>query len=247
MIASKITASPVDRLAMDSSCGNPITPARMPTTTNTKSTTRKGVSGCEMRQIRLTLAAHDVSRHMVESVSWLKPNARATKISSAAAIITASDAGSARLSTLVKNDPFTRALLGSKPSTKPGAPMQKKLMSVIWIGSKGYGGNAIHSAAKPIENSVLVRNSAAERCRLLMERRPSATTAGIEAKSLSTSTISATLRAASEPAAMATEQSASLSASTSLTPSPVMATVWSRRLSACTSSRFCCGVTRPKT
>ena len=79
----------------------------------------------------LTLAAHDVSRHIVDSVSWLKPNTRATKISSAAAKMTAIDAGSARLSTLVKNDPFTRALLGSKPSTKPGAPMQKKLMSVI--------------------------------------------------------------------------------------------------------------------
>ena len=232
---------------MDSSPGNPITPTKMPATTNRKSTTRKGVSGCEIRQIRLTLAAHDVSRHIVDSVSWLKPNTRATKISSAAAKMTAIDAGSARLSTLVKNAPFTRALLGSRPNTKPGAPMQKKLMSVIWMGSKGYGGSAMHSAARPIENSVLVRNSDAERCRLLMERRPSATTAGIEAKSLSTSTISATLRAASEPAAMATEQSASLSASTSLTPSPVMATVCSRRLSACTSSRFCCGVTRPKT
>ena len=44
---------------MDSSPGNPITPTKMPATTNTKSTTRKGVSGCEMRQIRLTLAAHE--------------------------------------------------------------------------------------------------------------------------------------------------------------------------------------------
>ena len=84
-----------------------------------------------MRQIRLTLAAHDVSRHIVDSVSWLKPNTRATKISSAAAKMTAIDAGSARLSTFVRNDPFTRALLGSRPKTKPGAPMQKKLMSVI--------------------------------------------------------------------------------------------------------------------
>ena len=80
-----------------------------------------------------------------------------------------------------------------------------------------------------------------------MERRPSATTAGMEAKSLSTSTISATLRAASDPAAIATEQSASFSARTSFTPSPVMATVWPRALSATTRSRFCWGVTRPKT
>ena len=125
--------------------------------------------------------------------------------------------------------------------------MQKKLMSVIWMGWKGYGGKAMHSAASPMEKSVLVRKSAAERWRLLMARRPSATTAGMLAKSLSTSTSSATLRAASEPAAMATEQSASLSASTSFTPSPVMATVCPRRWRACTSSRFCCGVTRPNT
>ena len=125
--------------------------------------------------------------------------------------------------------------------------MQKKLMSVIWMGWKGYGGKKMQIAASAIEKRVLVRNSAAERCRLLMERRPSATTAGMAAKSFSTNTISATLRAASEPAAMATEQSASLSASTSFTPSPVMATVRPRRWRACTSSRFCCGVTRPNT
>ncbi len=46
-----------------------------------------------------------------------------------------------------------------------------------------------------------------------VERRPSATTFGMLAKSLSTSTSCATLRTASEPAAMATLQSAALSAS----------------------------------
>lgn len=61
-----------------------------------------------------------------------------------------------------------------------------------------------------------------------VERRPSATTFGMLAKSLSTSTSYATLRAAPEPAAMATLQSAALSASVSLTPSPVIATVWAR-------------------
>lgn len=61
-----------------------------------------------------------------------------------------------------------------------------------------------------------------------VERRPSATTFGMLAKSLSTSTSCATLRTASEPTAMATLQSAALSASVSLTPSPVMATVWAR-------------------
>ena len=166
---------------------------------------------------------------------------------STAAAITAIDAGSERRSTLPRNLPSTRARFASSARTKLGAPMQKKLMSVIVIGSNGYGGKAMQMAASPMENSVLVRKSDAERWRLLMERRPSATTAGMEAKSLSTSTISATLRAASEPAAMATEQSASLSARTSLTPSPVMATVCPRRFKATTSSRFCWGVTRPNT
>jgi hypothetical protein len=40
--------------------------------------------------------------------------------------------------------------------------------------------------------------------------------------------------------------SASLSASTSLTPSPVIATVWPRDCSACTMARFWSGRTRPK-
>ena len=164
-----------------------------------------------------------------------------------AAATTASEAGRARRRTLLRKLPSTRARLGSRPKMKPGMPMQKKLMSVIWIGSKGYGGKTMQMAARTMENRVFVRKNAAERCRLLMERRPSATTAGMEAKSLSTSTISATFRAASDPAAIATEQSASFKARTSFTPSPVMATMCPRRLSARTSSRFCCGVTRPKT
>lgn len=83
----------------------------------------------------------------------------------------------------------------------------------------------MNSRAEAMDSSVFTRNSDAERCRLLMERRPSATTFGMLAKSLSTSTSYATLRAASEPAAMDTLQSAALSASVSLTPSPVIATV----------------------
>ena len=47
--------------------------------------------------------------------------------------------------------------------------------------------------------------------------------------------------------AIATLQSASLSASTSFTPSPVMATVFLCSFSACTSIRFWLGVTRPNT
>ncbi len=82
---------------------------------------------------------------------------------------------------------------------------------------------------------------------LPMTRRPSATTEGRVAKLLFSSTIWATARVASEPEPIATPMSASFSASTSLTPSPVIATVCPRVWSAATMSRFCCGVTRPKT
>ncbi len=51
--------------------------------------------------------------------------------------MTQTDAGSAFLRTFERKLPLTRWRLGSRPSTKPGAPMQKKLMSVIWIGSNG--------------------------------------------------------------------------------------------------------------
>ena len=102
-------------------------------------------------------------------------------------------------------------------------------------------------SARTAVNTVLTRKSDADRCRLLIERRPSATTSGMCEKSLSARTISETLRAAADPEAMATEQSASRNARTSFTPSPVMATVRPRLCRARTSSRFCCGVTRPKT
>ena len=78
-------------------------------------------------------------------------------------------------------------------------------------------------------------------------RRPSATTGGSESKVESSSTSWATARVASLPEPIATPMSASFSASASFTPSPVMATVWPCDCSACTISRFCCGVTRPKT
>ena len=102
-------------------------------------------------------------------------------------------------------------------------------------------------SARTAVKTVLTRKREAERCRLLMERRPSATTSGMWEKSLSARTISETFLAAAEPEAMETEQSASRRARTSLTPSPVMATVRPRRWSAFTRSRFYWGVTRPKT
>ena len=56
-------------------------------------------------------------------------------------------------------------------------------------------------------------------------RRPSPTTYGRVANLLSSNTIWATARDAGLPEPIATPISASLSASTSLTPSPVIATV----------------------
>ena len=63
---------------------------------------------------------------------------------------------------------------------------------------------------------------------------------------LSSNTIWATAREAGLPEPIATPMSASLRASTSLTPSPVIATVWSRDCRACTMARFWSGRTRPK-
>ena len=93
----------------------------------------------------------------------------------------------------------------------------------------------------------MVRNRLATRSMLLITRRPSATTWGSAEKLESSSTSWATPRVASLPDAIATPQSASFSARTSLTPSPVIATVWPRCCRARTIARFWCGVTRPNT
>ena len=82
---------------------------------------------------------------------------------------------------------------------------------------------------------------------LLMTRRPSNTTFGIEEKLLSIKTIWLTFFAASLPEATLTAQSASFMARMSLTPSPVMATVLPADLMDFTRIAFCSGVTRPNT
>ena len=98
--------------------------------------------------------------------------------------------------------------------------------SDIWMGMKGYGGMTMQMSARTAVKTVFTRKSDASirwhGCPI--HRRPSATTSGMWEKSLSASTISETLRAAADPEAMATEQSASRRARTSFTPSPVMAT-----------------------
>ena len=99
----------------------------------------------------------------------------------------------------------------------------------------------------PREYRVFTRKSEAERVTLLMTRRPSATTRGREAKSASSRVSCAACFAASEPPAMAMEQSAVLRAGMSFTPSPVMATEWPFSCRRVTSRRLRSGVTRPKT
>ena len=101
--------------------------------------------------------------------------------------------------------------------------------------------------ARKKDRMFFTRYNAEARWILLMTRRPSATTLGMAAKSLSSSTSWATWQAASAPEAMATPQSASFNASTSFTPSPVMATVWPWLWRARTIFRFWLGTTRPNT
>ena len=115
-------------------------------------------------------------------------------------------------------------------------------------GWNGYAsGRQSDTRLSSSEKIFLTRNSEAERWMLLMTRRPSSTTAGNAAKSESSSTSCATWLAACAPDAMAMPQSASLRASTSLTPSPVMATVCPCCCNTWMSLRFCSGVTRPNT
>ena len=82
---------------------------------------------------------------------------------------------------------------------------------------------------------------------LAMVVRPSFTIFSIEAKLESISTMCAHCFAASAPFAMAIPQSASLSARTSLMPSPTIPTTCPAFWKAWTSACFFSGVTRPNT
>ena len=97
--------------------------------------------------------------------------------------------------------------------------------SVRCRGRSGYGvvvtpTSRIRKAAK----TDLVTKSFVTRWTLRRIFRPSATIAGTAAKSPLTSTTSATLRVISEPVPWAIASRAALSAGTSLTPSPTIAT-----------------------
>ena len=139
-------------------------------------------------------------------------------------------------------------LLGCNAKKNEGMPIVNIAISEICAGSSGYVTAAMieHSAIMN-EKIFFTRKRLAERSMLLTTRLPSSTTDGIFEKSDSRSTTCAACAAASLPDAIAILQSASLSARTSLTPSPVMATVFPCFLSAPTSCLFCSGDTRPNT
>ena len=82
---------------------------------------------------------------------------------------------------------------------------------------------------------------------LFITRLPSATTLGIELKSLFISTRWLTFLAASLPEATEMAQSASFRARISFTPSPVIATVLPADFIERTNIAFCSGETRPAT
>ena len=116
---------------------------------------------------------------------------------------------------------------------------------------RGRNGNgSANSAAEMIAIRLitfLATNRFATRSTLPITRRPSASTDGMCENLPSSSTSWATALVACAPLPIATPMSASLRASASLTPSPVIATTCPLRCSACTSARFCSGDTRPKT
>ena len=98
-----------------------------------------------------------------------------------------------------------------------------------------------------IVKKVFIRNNELDFWMLLITLLPSATTLGMLAKLLSSSTKWLTLRVASLPLAIAIEQSASFKAKISLTPSPVMATLCPLFFKALTKIIFCSGLTLPNT
>ena len=164
--------------------------------------------------------------------------------------------GSAAVITRRTKFGFARSLFGASDRMNAGMPIVNHAVIVTWMGWNGNGSGAVWntfdqmpatptSTASSTEYTVLVRKRLETLSTLPITRRPSATTYGNVANLLSSNTICATAREAALPAPIATPTSASLSASTSLTPSPVIATVWSRDCNACTIARFWSGLTLP--
>ena len=148
-------------------------------------------------------------------------------------------AGIEKLSTLGRKPDFTRVTSGDSARKKPGMPMLNVPMSVSWRGKNGNGLPIMPiTKVSSTAYAALVTNRLATRSTLLMTLRPSLTTIGSVAKASLVSTRSAADRVAALPEPIAIPRSASLSANTSLTPSPVMATTWPSAWSAWTIACF---------
>ena len=99
---------------------------------------------------------------------------------------------------------------------------------------------------KTVAKTVLIKKIETALCKLLITLRPSLTTSGRAENDESSETRCDTFLAASDPEAIAIEQSATRSAKISLTPSPVIATVCPSSFKLAIITSFCSGVTRPK-
>lgn len=165
--------------------------------------------------------------HIEETSSCDRLNTKFPKILIAVTVKTISKAvGIALLKTYFKKESSTRLLLGSRASMNDGIPIHIPLIKVNCIGINGYSSDMnINITSNSIEYIVLIKNRDADLFRLFIERLPSATTFGSDEKSESNSTNCDIFLVASAPFEIAILQSDSLRAGTSLTPSPVIATI----------------------
>src|SRR4051794_13763981 len=120
-----------------------------------------------------------------------------------------------------------------------------RLLSSTWIGRIGRKGR--NRAAPAMLNMLPKLELEPIRTYLVTfstVRRPSSTPSWTTARSCSSSTRSAACLATSAALSTETPTSAACSAEASLMPSPRNPTTWPRPLSASSTRRFCCGVTR---
>ena len=152
-------------------------------------------------------------------------------------------AGTANRRTRRRNPGWYRRLFGPSARKNAGMPI---VTADTRVRCRGRNGNGSANAAAVTMAMRLMTFFAtkrlATRSTLLMTRRPSASTDGRCENLPSSSTSCATALVACAPLFIATPMSASLIASASLTPSPVIATTWPSACSAWTRARFCSGL-----
>ncbi len=141
-----------------------------------------------------------------------------------------------------------RTVTAVTANTNGGAPRAKNDNSVL---CKAVNGKPSPNIVMPMINSskanTVTMNNFKIFWMLLTMRVPSFRAKGMAEKESPSSTIAATLRVALLPLSMAMPILAFFSDSTSLTPSPIMATYSPEARRAETSASFCCGEMRPNT